>query len=66
MPIHEDYDTRRLARIEWVLERLGRAAKRAQAPEMQVMWSAKVREYQRLSRREIGDGAQQSGRGRRI
>jgi hypothetical protein len=52
---HEDYDTRRLSRIEWVLERLDGAAKRAQAPEMQAMWSAKVLEYQRFSRREIDD-----------
>jgi len=53
---HENYDTRRLERIEVVLDRLTWALEQAKAPDMKAMWAAKVYEYQRFSRREVKNG----------
>ena len=52
----ENYDTRRLERIEVVLDRLTWALEQAKAPDMKAMWAAKVYEYQRFSRREVENG----------
>jgi hypothetical protein len=52
----ENYDTRRLERIEVVLDRLTWALEQAKAPDMKAMWATKVYEYQRFSRREAENG----------
>ena len=52
----EDYDTRRLERVERVLDRLIWAFEQANAPDMKAMWATKVYEYQRFSLREAYNG----------